>query len=81
MELVKFLLIKCEKLQGKLKDQKRDIEIAMKKVNKFVEVIQKIKDYIGNLGDVINKAKLFNNHLANNPISGAKVIIVLMDFA
>ena len=54
----------------------------MQKVNKALEVIQKIQKYIGNLDDVVNKAKLFDNNLAKiGPLSRAKVMTVLVDYA
>ena len=53
----------------------------MKKVNKSVKVIQKIQEYINNSSDIVNKAQLFNNHLINYLLSGAKVVTMLVDFS
>ena len=54
----------------------------MQKVNKFVDVISKIQEYIKNLDDVMNKARLFDINLAQgNLVSSAKVVVVLMDFS
>ena len=36
--------------------------------------------YIGHLGNVINKAKLFDNNLTTNPVSRTGVMNVLVDF-
>ena len=49
-------------------------------MNKNFDVIRKIEEYIGHPGDIVNKAKLFKNNLAKNPVSRAKVINVLLDF-
>ena len=77
---VDFLLTKLTKLKHKLKEEKKDYKFALRKMNESVEAIQKIEEYIGHLGDVLKKAQLSNTLLATNPISGAKVIAVLVDF-
>ena len=50
-------------------------------MKELVEVIQKIKEYIGNRGDMLNKAQLSYNHMATNPVFGTNVITVLVDLA
>ena len=42
---------------------------------------QKLKAYVGNTGDVVNKAQLFDANLAQHPVTTKKVIPVLVDFA
>ena len=36
---------------------------------------------MSNLGDVLNKARLFDDNLANHLVSITKVILILVDFA
>ena len=61
---VNCLLEEADELKGNVKWKEMETRSAMRKVNKSIKVIQKIQDYIGNPGDVVNKAKLFNNNLA-----------------
>ena len=42
---------------------------------------QKLEDYVGNTGDIVNKAQLFDANLAQHPVTAKKVIPVLVDFA
>ena len=42
---------------------------------------QKLEAYVGNTGDVVNKAQLFDANLAQHPVTSKKVILVLVDFA
>ena len=55
-------------------------EVFLNKLNKSLVVIWKIEEYIGNEGNVVKKAKLFNNHLVVNPVLAAKVIPIIVDF-
>ena len=50
-------------------------------MNEAMDEIWKIEDYIDHPSYMINKAKLFNNHLATNLVSRAKEIGVLVNFA
>ena len=51
-------------------------------INESVKVIQKIQEYMGNSSDVVNKARLFDNNLTKiGPVSGAKVVAILMNYA
>ena len=76
---VDFLLKKSAWLEYKLNEEK-DFQYAVNNMNESLDVIQKIEDYIGHLGNVVNKAKLFDSNLETNPVSRAKVISMLVDF-
>ena len=76
-----FLLIKANKLTNEPKEQKLEAEVSLNKLNESLVVISKIEEYIGNPGNVVNKAKLFDNYLAANPVSCTKGISILVDFA
>ena len=53
----------------------------MDKLNLSLAFNQKLEAYVGNTGDVINKAQLFDANLAQHPVTAKKVIPVLVDFA
>ena len=76
-----FLLEKTSKTGMELKEVKEDHKKALDKLNIALTFNQKLKAYVGNTGDVINKARLFNANLAKTPITAGKVIPVLVDFA
>ena len=67
-------------LKYELKVEKADNQYAINKMNDNLDVIWKIEEYIKHLYDVLNKARLFDNNLATNPVIAAKVIPVLVDF-
>ena len=47
----------------------------------MAEVVQKIKNYIGSLSKVANKAKFFNNELKRaGHVSRAEVITILVNY-
>ena len=75
-----FMLEKANKLKGELDDQKKQNQEIIDKLNVALLFNQKLDEYVSFLGDVLNKARLFNSNLAKNPVSGAKVIFVLVDF-
>ena len=75
-----FLLEKSNKTSAELKEKKEEHKKALDKLNLALAFNQKLETYIGNTGDVINKAKLFDANLAKNPITVGKVILVLVDF-
>ena len=52
----------------------------MDKLNLSLAFNQKLEAYVGNAGDVINKAQLFVANLAQHPVTAKKVIPVLVDF-
>ena len=76
-----FLLVKANKLKNELHKQKAENRTAMDKLNDSLLLNQKLEEYVSNLGDVLNKAQLIDNNLATNPVSAAKVIPILVDFA
>ena len=53
----------------------------MDKLNLSLAFNQKLEAYVGNAGDVVNKAQLFDANLAQHPVTAKKVIPVLVDFA
>ena len=53
----------------------------MDKLNLSLAFNQKLEIYVGNSGDVVNKAQLFDANLAQHPVTAKKVIPVLVDFA
>ena len=53
----------------------------MDKLNLSLAFNQKLEAYVGNTGDVVNKAQLFDANLAQHPVTAKKVIPVLVDFA
>ena len=76
-----FLLKKSSKTSAELKEEKEEHKKALDKLNIALAFNQKLETYVGNTGDVINKAKLFDANLAKNPVTAEKVILVLVDFA
>ena len=76
-----FLLEKTNKLQGDLKETMKDHHEAVDKLNVAHQFNQKLEEYVGNSGDVVNKARLFDENLTKNPVSTKKVIPILVDFA
>ena len=76
-----FLLEKANKLRADLKETRENHHKAVDKLNAALQFNQKLEEYVVNPGDVVNKARLFDENLARNPISVRKVIPVLVDFA
>ena len=76
-----FLLEKASKTGAELKEVKEDHKKVLDKLNVALTFNQKLEAYVGNTGDVINKARLFDANLAKNPVTAGKVIPVLVDFA
>ena len=76
-----FLLEKANKTGAELKEEKEEHKKALDKLNLTLAFNQKLETYIGNTGDVINKAKFFDANLAKNPVMAGKVILILVDFA
>ena len=76
-----FLLDKGNKLKVELKQERKDHLKAIDKLNSALLFNQKLEAYVGNTGEVVNKARLFDENLAKHLVSAAKVIPVLVDFA
>ena len=75
-----FLLEKANKTSAELKEEKEEHKKALDKLNIALTFNQKLETYVGNTGDVINKAKLFDANLAKNPVTAEKVIPILVNF-
>ena len=76
-----FLQEKSKKANKELKEEKEAHRKALDKLNLSLAFNQKLETYVGNSGDVINKAQLFDANLAQHPVTAKKVIPVLVDFA
>ena len=75
------MLEKASKTGTELKEVKEDHKEALDKLNVALAFNQKLEAYIGQIDDVVNKARLFDANLAKNPVTAGKVIPVLVDFA
>ena len=78
---VSFLQEKNKKANKDLKEEKEVHRKAVDKLNLSLAFNQKLEAYVGNAGDVNNKAQLFDANLAQHPVTAKKVIPVLVDFA
>ena len=76
-----FLQEKSKKASEELKEEKEVHRKALDKLNLSLAFNQKLETYVGNNGDVVNKAQLFDANLAQHPVTAKKVILVLVDFA
>ena len=76
-----FLLVKANKLKNKLDEHKAKNQTAIDKLNASLFLNQKLEEFVSHLGDVLNKARLFDNNLATNHVLAAKVISILVEFA
>ena len=77
---VSFLQEKNKKANEDLKEEKEVHRKAVDELNLSLAFNQKLEAYVGNAGDVINKAQLFDANLAQHPVTAKKVIPVLVDF-
>ena len=76
-----ILLKKVDKLKIDLKKKEKGARNSRKKINKATEVVRKIQNYIKNLGNIVNRAKLFYSGLRKvGLVSGGKVITILVDY-
>ena len=78
---ISFLQEKSKKASEELKEEKEAHRKAVDKLNLSLAFNQKLETYVGNTGDVVNKAQLFDANLAQHPVTAKKVIPVLVDFA
>ena len=76
-----FLQEKAKKVSNELKEEKEAHRKALDKLNLSLTFNQKLETYVGHIGDVVNKAQLFDPNLAQHPVTAKKVIPVLVDFA
>ena len=54
--------------------------VAINKLNNSLDLVRKIKGYIKQPADMLNKTRLFDEGFAKNPVIAAKVIPILVDF-
>ena len=78
---VSFLQEKSKKATEELKEEKELHRKAVDKLNLSLAFNQKLEANVGNTGDVVNKAQLFDANLAQHPVTAKKVLPVLVDFA
>ena len=78
---ISFLQEKSKKASEELKEEKEVHRKAVDKLNLSLAFNQKLETYVGNTGDVVNKAQLFDANLAQHPVTAKKIILVLVDFA
>ena len=76
-----FLQKKLKKVSEELREEKEAHRKALDKLNLSLAFNQNLETYVGNTGDVVNKAQLFDANLAQHPVTAKKVIPVLVDFA
>ena len=76
-----FLQEKSKKASEEQKEEKEAHRKALDKLNLSLAFNQKLETYVGNSGDVVNKAQLFDANLAQHPVTAKKVIPILVDFA
>ena len=69
-----------KRLKEELEDKRKANLITATKLGKSMELVQKMEGVVHQPADILNKAKLFDAGLAENPITAAKVIPVLVDF-
>ena len=76
-----FLHEMAKKVSNELKEEKEAHREVLDKLNLSLAFNQKLETYVGYLGDVVNKAQLFDANLAQHPVTAKKVIPVFVDFA
>ena len=76
-----FLHEKAKKVSDELKEEKEAHRKALDKLNLSLAFNKKLETYVGHIGDVVNKAQLFDANLAQNSVTAKKVIPVFVDFA
>ena len=70
-----------EDFKAQLAEKEEEVKELRWKANEATKVVEKIWNYIGNLGDVVNKAKLFDKDLRKvGSAFGAKIINVLVHY-
>ena len=78
---ISFLQEKSKKASEELKEEKEAHRKAVDKLNLSLAFNQKLESYVRHIGDVVNKAQLFDANLTQHPVTTKKVIPVLVDFA
>ena len=74
------LQMEVNRLKEELEDEKKANVVAATKLSDSLDLICKMEGYLQQLAKVLNKARLFNHGLTKNPVTVAKVILILVDF-
>ena len=69
-----------KKLKEELEDERKANAMAAIKLSESLELVRKMEGVAQQPAEILNKAKLFDEGLAKNPVTAAKVILVLVDF-
>ena len=69
-----------KRLKEELEDERKANAIAATKLSESLDLIRKMEGIVQQLAEVLNKARLFDEGLAKNPVTAAKVVPVLVDF-
>ena len=80
LEVKNKLQEEVNKLKEVLKDEKKANVVAATNLSDSLDLIQKMEGFVQQPVEVLNKVRLFDEGLAKNPITAAKVIPVLVDF-
>ena len=72
--------MEINQLKEELEDEKKANIVAATKLGKRLDLICNMEGYVHQPREVLNKAKLFNEGLAKNPITTAEVSLILVDF-
>ena len=76
----KKLKEEVKRLREELEDKKKANATVATKLSENLELVRKMEGVAQQLVEILNKAKLFDEGLAKNPVTAAKVILVLVDF-
>ena len=69
-----------KKLKEELEDERKANATAATKLSESLELVRKMEEVVQQPKEILNKAKFFDEGLAKNPVTTAKVIPVLVDF-
>ena len=58
-----------------LRETREDHDNAVDKLNAALQFNQKLEEYIGNPGEVVNKVRLFDENLARNPVLARRRVV------
>ena len=71
---------KNNKLKEELADEKKANLVGVVKLAESLELVRKMEGVAQQPAKILNKARFFDEGLAKNPVTVAKVILVLVDF-
>ena len=69
-----------KRLKEELEDKRKANAVAATKLNKSFDLIRKMEGIVQQPTDILNKTRLFDEGLAKNPVTTAKVVPILVDF-